>query len=227
PGGMIMAEKEKIRVLIVDDHSMFREGLVSIITRTPNMEVIGEAESGEEAIKKAKNLLPDVILMDIQMPGIGGIEACRKIKGIIPGVKIIMLTVADDVPSVFDSVKAGASGYVVKHASFEDLETAVWAAIKEEDGISTVATGVPVRNLDEKTPADDKKRKLSDRLCPLTKREKEILTLVSEGRENKEIAYILNISENTVKNHISNMFQKLQVNDRTEAVVKCLKEGWI
>lgn len=213
--------------MIADDHSMFREGLVSIISRTPNMEVVGEVKSGEEAFEKAKSILPDVILMDIQMPGIGGIEACKKIKEAVPGIKIVMLTVADDVPSVFESVKAGASGYVVKHASFEELEKAIWTSLDEQSLVPAVATGAPLRDFDRASRLNDKSRKLSDRLCPLTNREREILSLVSEGKENKEIAYILSISENTVKNHISNMFQKLQVNDRTEAVVKCLKEGWI
>jgi len=222
---------KKIRILIADDHSMFREGLAGIISRIPDFEIVGEAKDGHEALSLSRELLPDVVLMDIQMPGMGGIEACREIRRELPGVRVVMLTVADDVPSIFDAVKAGAAGYVVKHSSFAELEKTIRAIFKEQglrmEEVSPDTSGQTLREFQRLSRGAGKEQRLAAPLCPLTNREREILLLISQGKENKEIAAALKISENTVKNHISNVFQKLAVNDRTEAVVKSLKEGWI
>jgi len=202
--------QKNVRILIVDDHSMFREGLKSLIFHFDDIEVVGEAGSGEEAVQKAEQLKPDLVLMDISMPGMGGMEALKEIKRRDPKVKVVMLTMNSDLETAFEAVQSGASEYILKDACFGELH----------DKISRIFGFA--KQSSASLPGGKE-----DVACPLTQREKEILQLVARGEENKGIAALLKISENTVKNHISNMFQKLNLNDRTQAVVKAMKQRWI
>jgi len=204
--------QDTIKILIVDDHSMFREGLKSLIAHFDGIEVVGEAGSGEEAVEKVLTLSPDLALMDISMPGMGGLEALRQIKLEKPHVKVVMLTMLSDVETIFEALQSGAAEYILKDACFSELQTKITRVM----GLEGKSDFAPKAGITEDLEP-----------CPLTQREKEILLLISQGQENKGIASMLNISENTVKNHISNIFQKLNLSDRTQAVVQALKNHWI
>jgi len=208
--------EKPIKILIADDHSMFREGLKSLIAHFDGIKVIGEAASGEEALEKTGELLPDLVLMDISMPGRGGLKALKQIKETYPQVTVIMLTMASDVSSVFESVQFGASEYILKDACFSELHDKILQVM----GVDKKSNFNPLP-LEETNPGD------SPESCPLTQRELEVLQQAAKGKENKEIASFFGISENTVKNHVSNIFQKLKVNDRTQAVVNAMQKGWI
>lgn len=211
-----------IRLLVVDDHPIVRAGLVSMLGRREGFQVVGEASDGLEAIAQAQALNPDVILMDMQMPRCNGVEAIRQIKAAQPQVQVIVLTTYDDDELIWSGIQAGAKGYLLKDAPLGDLFQA----------IQTVAAG---HSLLQPSVA----AKLMERISgggaprapevaePLTDREKEILALMARGAANKEIGSTLFISDNTVKTHISHIFQKLEVGDRTEAVTKALRLGLI
>jgi DNA-binding NarL/FixJ family response regulator len=210
---------EKIRILIVDDHPVFRFGLRSLISSIADLEVIGEATSGESAIEQAAGLQPDIILMDINMSGMNGIDATRQILQEQPEIAILVITMFDD-DSVFDAMQAGARGYLLKGADPEETVRA----------IHSVASGAAIfspkvaerlityfgRNKDS-TP--------SGRFPQLTEREREILELIAQGLTNPAIAERLVLSPKTVRNHVSNIFSKLQVSDRAQAIVKARQAG--
>ncbi len=214
-----------IRVLLVDDHILFRKGLVNILNEEETIEVAGEASNGEEAIEKVRELMPDVILMDINMPRCNGLEATRIIKAEMPYVKIVMLTVSDDDEKLFESIKSGAQGYLLKNLEPADLVTYLTGVMKGETPISGLMatkifehfTGNPVSS----EPKNDREKK------PLTKREIEVLQLVIKGATNRDIANELHISENTVKNHLRNIMEKLHMQNRIQAATYALKEGLI
>ena len=211
---------EPIRVLIVDDHEVVRDGLITILGRENDFTVVGEAKNGLEAIEKAQELKPDVLLMDLRMPELDGVEAMRRIREDNPDVKFTVLTTYDSDEYIFDAIEAGAKGYLLKDASRDELFQAVRAVYRGE---SIIQPGVAARILDRFSQLS---RQAVDS-GGLSERELEVLRLISRGAANKEIGASLSISESTVKTHVANIFQKLDVNDRTDAVTQALQRGII
>ena len=206
-----------MRVLVVDDHSLFRDGIGSLL-QAANFEVVGGASNGEEAIEAAARLRPDLILMDVSMPGMNGIEAARHIKSQMPEVKIIMLTVSDDDRVLVDAVKAGASGYLLK-----SLDANEFLAMLEgvQRGESAMQRQTMSRLLDS---LSDFSREPA---IELTLRELELLKWVAQGYSNKAVAREMSISPNTVKYHMKSVLQKLGVQNRAEAVATAIRAGWL
>ena len=215
---------DPIRILLADDHTLFRQGIRTLLERMPGVEVVGDAATGEDAIAQVEELVPDVVLMDIKMPGIDGIEATSAIVGSNPHVGVILLTMLDDPSTVFAGMRAGARGYVLKEAEPEELMQAVLAASRGEVLLCPIIAKKVLEHM-----ADEKRLKTSREL-PLqevTPRETQVLQLAAEGLSNKEIAARLSIAEKTAKNHVANIFSKLQVNDRTQAVVYAMQHGLV
>ena len=209
-----------IKILIADDHPVVREGLISMISHEQGFQVIGEARNGLEALTKTEELKPDVVLMDLRMPEMDGVEAIRQIAAIEPSVKFIILTTFSDDEDIFRGIEAGARAYLLKDAPREDLFKAIRAVYQGESLIQPV---IASRLLDRF--AELSKQSQSPEI--LTERETEVLKLIAKGAANKEIASQLNISNSTVKTHIASIFQKLGTNDRTEAVTQAMKRGII
>ena len=211
---------EPTRILIADDHRLFREGVKALLSSLANMEVVAEASTGEEVIARASETAPDVILMDIQMPVINGIEATRQILSKLPHIGILMLTMFDDDESVFMAMRAGARGYIVKGADQAELMRAVQAVATGE---ALFSPSIATRLINFfKTPHTS----LPINVFPeLTERELEVLKLITTGMNNNEIARRLELSGKTVRNYISNIFSKLQVADRAQAIVKAREAG--
>lgn len=211
-----------IRVLIADDHALFRRGLIMVLESEEGMEVVAEAVDGEEAVAKAEELAPDVVLMDVRMPKMSGIEAARAISEVDPAAKILMLTVSDDEDDLYDAIKSGANGYLLKEISIEEVADAVRAVVA---GQSLISPSMASKLLTEFTSlakrADERHTVPSPRL---TDRELEVLKLVAQGMSNRQIAGELYISENTVKNHVRNILEKLHLHSRMEAVVYAVRE---
>lgn len=206
---------KKIRVLLADDHDLFREGLAGIIASQPDMEVVGEASDGLEAIVKAKEIKPDLILMDIQMPGTDGLEATRKIIRELPETTIVMLTVRDEEEKLFEAIKNGAQGYLLKNIRSREMLEMLRGAMEGEAAISPSLAGRMLeefRRLSKLAPVD-----LDEGMVSLTQREQEVLSLAATGASDKEISEKLYISVHTVKSHMRNILSKLQVNSRREA----------
>ena len=222
--------RDATRVLLVDDHPMFREGVASLLGRAEDIALIGEASNGEEAIRLAETLLPDIVLMDIKMPGMGGIEATRTIVTRSPHIGVIMLTMFEDDESVFAALKAGARGYVLKDADRGTLVRAIRAVAQGE---ALLAPSIARRVLEQfNAPAPPAAPPVAPQLTPdlfgeLTPRELDVLRLIAQGLRNRDIAERLVISEKTVQNHISNIFAKMQVNDRSQAIVRALQGGLV
>lgn len=212
-----------IRTLVVDDHTLFRKGLRSLLEHLTGMEVVGEASTGLEAVTMAEELVPDVVLMDIQMPVMGGIEATKQILQENPHIGIVLVTMFDDSESVLSGMRAGARGYVLKGAEPDELRHAIEAAYRGEVLLSPEIATKLVRRF-EVLPGPQEAAVLYEELTP---RELEVLRLAAEGLSNKEIAATLILSEKTVKNRISNIFSKLRVNDRTQAVLHALRTGLV
>jgi DNA-binding NarL/FixJ family response regulator len=212
--------ENSIRALIADDHPLFREGMRGRLDRVADIEVVGEASSGDEAVELACELGPEVILMDIKMPGKNGIEATREILQTNQEIGVLMLTMFEDDDSVFAAMRAGAKGYLLKDSSGEGIVHAIRAVASGE---AVFGPGVAERIMgffSATRPA------ASQRTFPeLTEREEEILSLVAEGKSNQEIAGELFVSLKTVRNHISNILLKLQVADRAQAVIRARKAG--
>lgn len=214
---------ETIRVLLADDHDLFREGLAGIIASQPDMEVVGEASDGLEAIVKAQELLPDLILMDIQMPGTNGLEATRRIKKELPSTTIVVLTVRDEEEKLFEAIKNGAQGYLLKNIRSKEMLEMLRGAMQGEAAISPSLAGRMLeefRRLSKLAPVE-----LDDEMVALTPREQEVLGLVATGATDKEIAEELTISLHTVKSHMRNILPKLQVNSRREAAYLAKQKG--
>lgn len=209
-----------IRVLVVDDHPTFRRGLGALLASLPDVELVGEAADGEAAVERAAALTPDVVVMDLDMPGVGGIEATRRIVTAQPGVAVLVLTMLDEDESVFAAMRAGARGYVVKGADTDDVLRALESVAR---GDAVFGPAVASRVLSYLT------RPLSARdplMFPeLTDREREVLEHMARGLSNNEIARKLFVSPKTVRNHVSNVFTKLQVTDRAEAVDRARRAG--
>jgi DNA-binding NarL/FixJ family response regulator len=211
---------DPIRVLIADDHPLFRDGMHGLLDSVAETEVVGEATSGAEAILQAKALQPDVILMDIKMPGINGIEATREIVAASPHISILMVTMLDDDESVFAAMRAGARGYVLKGVSQAEIMLAIRAVASGE---VIFGPGIAKRVLGFFAAA---KPTVPPRVFPeLSERETELLALMAQGSSNQEIADQLGLSLKTVRNHVSNIFSKLQVADRAQAVIRAREAG--
>jgi DNA-binding NarL/FixJ family response regulator len=213
---------EPIRVLVVDDHALFRRGLQMVLEQEDDIEVVGEASDGAEAVERAADAVPDIVLMDVRMPKRGGIDACTAIKDAVPSAKIIMLTISDEEADLYDAIKAGASGYLLKEISIEEVAAAIRAV---NEGQSLISPSMASKLLTEFASmikrTDDRQQVPTPRL---TDREMEVLKLVAKGLNNRDIAKQLFISENTVKNHIRNILEKLQLHSRMEAVVYAVRE---
>ena len=209
-----------IRVLVVDDQELFRRGLTMLLNVEPDIDVVGEASSGAEAVGLCHSEAPDVVLMDVRMPKQNGIEACASIKEAAPGARIIMLTVSDDEGDLYDAVKSGASGYLLKDSSIDEVAQAIRVVA---DGQSLISPSMAIKLLDEFKQMSRGDRNLSPG-PKLTERELEVLRLVAHGLNNREIAKQLFISENTVKNHVRNILEKLQLHSRVEAVMYAVRE---
>jgi len=210
----------KIRIMITDDHPVVREGLSAMLSREQDFEVVGEAVNGKEAIEKARNLKPDVVLMDLRMPEVDGVEAMRQIRVDNPDIKFIVLTTYDNDEYIFRGIEAGARAYLLKDSPREEMFRAIRVV---SEGGSLIEPAVAGKVL-------DRFAKLSRQVQmpeTLSEREVEVLRLIAKGTSNKIVATSLNISESTVKTHIQNIFNKLEVNDRTEAVTEAIKKGII
>jgi DNA-binding NarL/FixJ family response regulator len=211
---------EPLRVLIADDHPLFRHGIAALLQALPEFEVSGEATAGEEAVVLAEQLQPDVILMDIQMPGINGIEATRRILHTSPHIRILMVTMSEDDASVFTAMRAGARGYILKDAQKDDMLRAIRAIGRGEAIFSPAIAGRLIDFFATPRPAAPPQA-----FPELTEREREILNLIGRGHSNPEIAERLVLSPHTVRNYVSNIFSKLQVVDRAQAIVRAREGG--
>ena len=211
---------EPLRVLIADDHPVWCSGMHALLNSVPDMEVVGEANTGDEVIVLATNLQPDVILMDVQMPGGGGIEATRRILHTSPHITVLVVTMFEDEELVFAALRAGARGYVLKGASPTEIVRAVQAT---GSGEAIFSPAIAQRLMD--FFAVPRSAMLPQLFPELTDREREVLTLIARGQKNPEIASQLSISLKTVRNHVSNIFSKLQVADRAQAILRAREAG--
>lgn len=208
---------EPIDVLVVDDHPLFRQGVVHALERDATFRVVGEAERGEQALELARALLPHVVLLDISMPGWGGIETARKLSTACPAAAIVMLTAAEDKDKLLSALKAGARAYVLKGVAVGELASVLRGAVAGEAYVSpSIASEMLVALT--RTPA-------SDPLQELTERERLILGLIAEALSNREIGLRVNLSEKTVKHHVTNILQKLQVRGRVEAALLAQRQA--
>ncbi len=212
--------REPIRVLVVDDQELFRRGLTMVLSGEPGLELVGAACDGESAIEMVISTAPDVVLLDVRMPRMSGIRTCSGIKSAAPTTRIIMLTASDDEADLYDAVKSGASGYLLKDSSIDEVARAVRLVA---DGQSLISPAMATKLLDEfkQLARPDRSAVLAPRL---TDRELEVLRLVARGLNNREVAGDLFISENTVKNHVRNILEKLQLHSRMEAVMYAVRE---
>ncbi|MBI5493182.1 MAG: response regulator transcription factor [Deltaproteobacteria bacterium] len=218
----------KIRVLIVDDHQVVREGLSSVLRSKDYIEVVGMAADGKEAVKKARELTPDVVLMDISMPNMNGVEATRRIKKENPQIRVVVLTMYADDEYIFDLVSAGAAGYLLKDADSAQIAKAIRAVSRGESMIHpTIASKILNEFSQLASGKSPGRQNPSQRHEALSEREVTVLRLLSDGKTNKEIANELSLSDKTVKNHLHNIFQKLNATDRTQAVVLAIRKGLI
>jgi len=211
-------------ILIVDDHILFREGITNIINRWDDFQVVGEASNGQEALEKAHQLLPDVVLMDISMPVMDGIQATIRMKREIPLVKIVILTMSEENDDLFAAIKNGATGYILKDTPSKRLHDQLRGLMRNESPISGIMAS---KILQEFTTPSSAERNSGSPIDQLTERELGILEMVSKGLTNQEIASKLFLSENTIKKYMSNILNKLQVNNRVEAAMLAVRKGLI
>jgi DNA-binding NarL/FixJ family response regulator len=216
PGGQVT------RVLIADDQAVFRRGLHVVLSTEADIEVVAEAEDGEEAVAKAEEMAPDVVLMDVRMPRVNGIEAARRIRRTLPSTKILMLTVSDEEEDLFEAIKAGANGYLLKEISVEEVAAAIHSAMQGESRISPSMAAKLLNEFNTLAKVAAEREQLPAPV--LTARELEVLKLVARGMSNKDVADELFISENTVKNHVRNILEKLHLHSRMEAVMYAVRK---
>lgn len=213
-----------LRILLVDDHVLFRKGLTALLGSRPDIQIVGEAKDGLEAIDAAREFLPDVILMDVNMPRCDGLEATRSIKREMPHVKIVILTVSDDDQHLFEAIKSGAQGYLLKDLEPYQLYDLLESISRGEAPLSGVIAAKILKEFTNPSGVSNQEVELIDELTP---RETQILQLVAEGKSNKDIADELVISENTVKIHIRNILEKLHLKNRIQAAVYAVSQGII
>lgn len=212
----------RIRIMLVDDQAMFREGLRTLLATQPDFEVVGEAADGAEALRLCPDVQPDVVLMDLRMPHLGGVAATRRLHAAHPDVRVLVLTTFDDDEDIFEGLRAGALGYLLKDASSAKLFEAVRAAARGESFLQPSVAAKVVAEFARLTEGAPRGEVLVD---PLSDRELEVLRLVAQGASNKEVAAQLYIAEGTVKNHLTSIFSKLDVRDRTQAALKARSLG--
>jgi len=212
---------EQVEVLLVDDHDLFREGLKSLLALRNDLRIVGEAGNGEEAVTKARDLMPDVILMDVGLPGISGVEATKLIINEMPSVEIIMLTASENDGDLFESLKAGAKGYVLKNIASQELAKLIHGVLGGEAAISGVMAS---KILAEFSKDEDKK---DTSVTQLTRREEEVLEKIGEGYSNRQIANLLYVTESTVKKHVRNILQKLHLQNRVQAALYAVNQGLV
>jgi len=212
-----------IRILLVDDQALFREGLHTLLSVQPDLQVVGEAGNGEEALRQTAALHPDVVLMDLRMPVLDGVAATRRLHETQPDSRVIMLTTFDDDEYVFEGLRAGAVGYLLKDVPSEKLIEAIRAAARGESFLQPSVAAKVVAEFARL--ADQAPRRTDPLIEPLSARELEVLRLIATGKTNKEIAAALVIAEGTVRNHVTNILGKLGVRDRTQAALKARELG--
>jgi DNA-binding NarL/FixJ family response regulator len=223
-------EGERTKILIVDDHALFRVGISNILEREPDFEVVGEADDSRSAVDRSLETNPDIILMDLSLPAPGGIETTQRIKRELPSTGIIVLAVSEDEDALFDAIKAGAAAFILKDVGPDDLVTIIRRVADGEFLINDKVFSKPAvatRVLKEFRELAVYGQEAAPIFAPLSPREVEILDNIAQGMTNKQVAYALTISEQTVKNHMSSILRKLSVNDRTQAVVYAMRQGWI
>jgi len=221
------SRQEPIRTMIVDDHALFRRGLEMVLEDERDIELVGQASDGAEAVERAAEALPDIVLMDIRMPRSSGIEACRAMKAAAPSTKIIILTISDEEADLFEAIRAGASGYLLKDIPLDEVADTVRAV---HGGQSLINPSMAAKLLTEfaALAKRDGEERAEELPAPrLTEREMQVLKLVARGMNNRDIAKELFISENTVKNHVRNILEKLQIHSRMEAVMVAVREKLI
>ena len=221
---------ERTRILIVDDHALFRVGISNILEREADFEVVGEADDSRSAVDRSLETSPDIILMDLSLPAPGGIETTQRIKRELPSTGIIVLAVNEDEDALFDAIKAGAAAFILKDVGPDDLVTIIRRVVSGEYLINDKVFSKPAvasRVLKEFRELAVYGQEAAPIFAPLSPREVEILDNIAQGMTNKQVAYALSISEQTVKNHMSSILRKLAVNDRTQAVVYAMRQGWI
>jgi DNA-binding NarL/FixJ family response regulator len=215
-------QHEPIRVLLVDDHALFRRGLQATLDLEPGIVVVGECGDGGEALDRAAETLPDVVLMDVRMPRRDGIQACSSIKEAVPSAKILMLTMSEDEGDLYEAIKAGASGYLLKDLLVDEVASSIRAVYTGQSLISPTLASKLLTEFAAMVKRGDTSQSVPN--PRLTAREMEVLRLVARGLNNRDIARELFISENTVKNHVRNILEKLQLHSRMEAVVYAVRE---
>jgi DNA-binding NarL/FixJ family response regulator len=221
---------EKTKILIVDDRALFRVGIRSVLEREPDLEIVGEADDPRSALDAALETSPDIILMDLSLPAPGGIEATRRIKRELPSAGIIILASDEDEEALFQAIRAGAAAFILKNVGPDDLVTIIRRVSDGEFLINDKVFAKPAvasRVLKEFRELAVYGQEAAPIFAPLSPREVEILDNIAQGMTNKQVAYALSISEQTVKNHMSSILRKLSVNDRTQAVVYAMRQGWI
>ncbi len=224
------ADAEQIRILIVDNHALFRVGIGNILEREPDFEIVGEANDSRSAIDRALETSPNIVLMDLALSAPGGIETTQRIKRELPSTGIIVLAASEDEDALFDSIKAGAAAFILKDVGPDDLVTIIRRVVNGEYLINDKVFSKPSvasRVLKEFRELAVYGQEAAPIFAPLSPREVEILDNIAQGMTNKQVAYALSISEQTVKNHMSSILRKLSVNDRTQAVVYAMRQGWI
>jgi DNA-binding NarL/FixJ family response regulator len=212
---------DEVRVVVVDDHDLFRSGLKTLLEEQ-GVNVVGEAPNGQTAIRLASELAPDVIVMDLNMPGMTGVETTRKLAGIAPLTRVVVLTISADDDDVMDAVMAGACGYLLKDSSIQELIVGIRAAAAGESLISPQIAAKVLRQLRAQSSSEDAAETIR---AELSDREIEVLKLIANGKDNAQIARELFISPKTVKNHISNILMKLQIENRIQAAVYAVRSG--
>jgi DNA-binding NarL/FixJ family response regulator len=218
---------DPIRTMIVVDHALFRRGLEMVLQGEADIDLVGQASDGAEAVEKAAESLPDIVLMDIRMPRSNGIEACRAMKEAAPSAKIVILTISDEEEDLFEAIRAGASGYLLKDIPLDEVADTVRAVHGGQSLINPSMAGKLLTEFAALARRDDEERAQEVPAPRLTEREMQVLKLVARGMNNRDIAKELFISENTVKNHVRNILEKLQIHSRMEAVMVAVREKLI